>query len=324
MQGADSAAAGSLGLAAALVLGILLLGGGALYMQIGAPGAPDLPMATRLQALAEARDTRPGQAEAETAAADILPLAPPAEAEFLSLMDRLRGAIEERPDDIQGLTLLAQNEARLGNYVAARQAQQQLVAVKGELATPDDRLMLLDMMVFTAGGYVSPEAETQLVRILNADPDNGSARYYAGLLQAQLGRPDIAFPIWRRLLESSPPDAPWVAPIRDQITDLASAAGVRYTPPEIRGPSAADVAAASDMTAEDREEMIRGMVDGLASRLASDGGPPQDWARLISALAVLGETDRARAIADEAEQVFAGNTDALAAIATARAQAGLE
>jgi len=35
------------------------------YFQIGAPGYPDLPMATRIAIIDEARATRPGQAEAE-------------------------------------------------------------------------------------------------------------------------------------------------------------------------------------------------------------------------------------------------------------------
>ena len=69
--------------------------------------------------------------------------------------------------------------------------------------------------------------------------------------------------------------------------------------------------------------MIRGMVEGLALRLAEDGGPPEDWARLIGALGVLGETARARAIWDEARQAFADSPQALAAIRAAAERAGV-
>ena len=106
--------------------------------------------------------------------------------------------------------------------------------------------------------------------------------------------------------------------LRAEIEGVAAAAGVNYTLPELRGPTAADMAAAQEMSAEDRQEMIRGMVEGLAERLATDGGPPEDWARLIGALSVLGETARARAVADEALQVFADNSDALGIIEAAR------
>ena len=69
--------------------------------------------------------------------------------------------------------------------------------------------------------------------------------------------------------------------------------------------------------------MIEGMVAGLADRLANEGGPPEEWAQLINALGVLGRQDEARAIADEAEQVFAGEAVALEIISTARERVGI-
>ena len=60
--------------------------------------------------------------------------------------------------------------------------------------------------------------------------------------------------------------------------------------------------------------MIAGMVAQLSDRLATTGGPAEDWARLITALLVLGQTERAETIRAEALQVFAGNDAALATI----------
>jgi cytochrome c-type biogenesis protein CcmH len=90
------------------------------------------------------------------------------------------------------------------------------------------------------------------------------------------------------------------------------------------GPTAEQMEAAAEMSPEERMEMIRGMVGGLSDRLATEGGPVEDWARLIGALGVLGEAEQARAIADEAEEVFAGDDLALSMIAEARMRAGLE
>ncbi len=309
--------------AALLMIAVLLLGAGGLYALIGAPGTRDLPTAARLASIENAAASRPGQAEAEALAAPGMPAAPEPDAQFLDLMEKLRTALATRPDDAQGLALLAQNEARLGNFTAAREAQERLVAVKGEDATADDLSMLVDMMVFAAGGYVSPEAEAHLRRLTDVDPANGAGQYYAGLMLAQNGRPDRAFPIWRRLLETGAPGAPWVPVIRSEIEALAAAAGVDYAAPAERGPTSADVEAAADMTDEDRQAMIGGMVEGLAERLATQGGPPEDWARLIGALAVLGETERAAAIAGEAKSAFAGNDEALSIIAAAAARAGV-
>jgi cytochrome c-type biogenesis protein CcmH len=121
-----------------------------------------------------------------------------------------------------------------------------------------------------------------------------------------------------------------VPPIRAQIRDLAQIAGMRdYEPPRMSpvvdapGPTAEQVEAAAEMTPEERMEMIRGMIDGLSDRLATEGGPPEDWARLIGALGVLGNTEQATAIADEAAQVFAGDDAALSLIAEARVRAGI-
>lgn len=316
--GATQSAADAMWPAAILIV-ILGLGGTMfLYTIMGAPGYPDQPMATRLAALEEARLNRPDQATAEIEAAPNLPQPANPDPEYVALVQRLRDTVAENPDDLRGLALLHQHEARLGNFAAARAAQQTIVEIKDSSATQEDRQRLLDSLVFAAGGYVSPEAEAVLSEILASDPGFAPARYYQGLLFAQLGRPDLAFPIWRQLLENSPPNAPWVPVIRSEIERVAVLAGVQYRVSELRGPSAEDVAAAENMSDEDRQAMIEGMVEGLSARLADEGGPPQEWARLITALGVLGQTGRAVAIADEAETVFANAPDALTLIRQAR------
>ena len=177
--------------------------------------------------------------------------------------------------------------------------------------------MLVNASRFTD---VQGRLRSRIADVLARQPGNGTATYYAGLGQAQIGRADRAFPLWRRLWEDSPDGAPWLQVLEVELPIVAREAGVRYEMPQRRGPSAADIAAASEMSAEDRAEMIRGMVNGLSERLATDGGPPPDWARLITALGVLGETDRAHAIAAEAREVFADDAGALAVIADAEAR----
>lgn len=315
-------------LAAALAV---LVTGGALagYVTLGAPGLPDQPRAGRLAASDAARSERLDQAEAE---ARFGAKEQPVEAseEFAQLMEKLRAAIEERPDDARGLGLLARNEANLGNTGAARHAQQRLIAALGDAANAGDYAFLADLMITSAGGYVSSEAEASLRKALTLDPRQPEARYYLGAYYAQVDRPDAAFRTWERLLQDSPPDAAWVAPLRARIEDAAGQAGIRYTLPDLgktlqmAGPSKAQVQAAEDMSEEDRQAFIRSMVDGLMTRLAEDGGPPEDWARLIGALGVLGETDSAQAIWAEAKDTFAGRSEALAMLQEAADRAGLD
>ncbi|MBD3678910.1 MAG: c-type cytochrome biogenesis protein CcmI [Rhodobacteraceae bacterium] len=323
-------AGGGLSRVTAAVLALVLAGGAlGLYLTIGAPDYPDMPLDQRIAAADEARANRPAQeaVEAEFAEAPQPDIAPNQDPRFLELMAKLRVAVAERPNDLQGQMLLARNEAGLGNFVAAHTAQERVIAIKGDAATAQDYADYAELMIMAAGGYVSPEAEAALSETLKREPENGPARYYSGLMFAQNDRPDLAFRLWRPLLEGSQPDDPWVPAIRAQIEDLADRAGVRYElPPEaapLRGPSAADVDAAGEMSAEDRAAMIRGMVAQLSDRLATEGGPPEEWARLIGAYGVLGETERAAAIWTEAQTVFGDTPEALAPIRAAAERAGV-
>jgi cytochrome c-type biogenesis protein CcmH len=293
------------------------------YLWIGAPGYPDLPLAGRIDAIETARAARPGQAIAEAEVPDRIDESRP---DVLEMAGQLRTVLAERPDDLRGWRLAVETEAGLGNLEAAWRAQDRVVAILGDEATGAEFAVLAELMVLAAGGYVSPEAETALREALRREPANGLARYYVGHMYAQGGRPDLAWPVWRRLVGESAPDAPWLEPIYARIERISSLAG-DPTPleqlPQPRGPSADDVAAAAEMTLEERIDMISGMVEGLSTRLAADGGPPSDWARLITAYGVLGRMDAAAAVYEEAKLVFAEDLGALDVLFRAAEQAGL-
>lgn len=291
-----------LGLSAATVAGVFLT-----YDRIGVPGYPDLPLAERRAAMAE---SRPSQAEAEarmsqTALAELaLPNTDPRLPEIIA---ELEAAVADRPDDIQGQQFLVQFLPQLGRYADAHAAQARVIALKADAVEAADYIELAELMITAAGGYVSPEAETALRQGLTMDGSDPRGRYYAGLTMAQGGRPDLALQIWQQLLDTSPADAPYIPAIQAQIEALRAAVaamGGQMPQSGIEGMSA------------EQQDQIRGMVEGLAARLASEGGPAEDWARLVRALIVLGEFDRARAIAAEAEQVFASQPEALELIRT--------
>lgn len=314
------------GLIAAVVLG----GGFGLYWKQGTPDAIDMPLSDRIAAAQDLRDNRPSQSEFEAN----MPAAEVADApeDYIKLVEKLRVAVAERPDDLQGHILLASSEAALGNYKQAYEAQQQIVALRGEDATAKDYTDLADMMIIAAGGMVSPEAQAALEKALALDPKDGVARFYGGLMMAQTGRPDIAFQMWNTLLRSSAPDAPWVGPIRAQIEELAYRAGeTRFQLPPLpqphsdaqRGPSSEDMAAAADLTPEERQDMIKGMVDQLSERLATEGGPASDWAKLINAIGVLGDMEQATAIWTEAQSIFANDPASLAQVTAAATRIGI-
>jgi cytochrome c-type biogenesis protein CcmH len=299
----------------------------ALYLELGAPGYGDLALADRIERAETLRGDRPSQAVAE-ASIPARPL-PPSDTspDYVALVEQLRATILERPDDVQGHVLLTQSEARLGNFAAAHAAKARVIELKGADATATDFSDYADLLILAAGGYVSPEAEAVLERALSMDPENGTARYYFGLMMAQTGRPDTALRVWDQLLRAGPADAPWIPPIEAQIDDMAVRAGVNYARPAIgtgRGPSAADIEAAGDMTPAERMDMIQGMVSGLSERLATEGGPVEDWARLISALGVLGQLDQARAVFINAQEAFGDDPRAADILNEAADRIGLQ
>ena len=78
------------------------------------------------------------------------------------------------------------------------------------------------------------------------------------------------------------------------------------------------------MTAQDREKMIRGMVDGLEERLKSKPADLDGWQRLIRARAVLGDMDKARRAYASAKEQFKADAPATAALAQSAKQLGID
>ncbi len=310
---------------AVVVVGLTFVG----YRYLGAPGYRDQPLQVRFETIQANMGTRMSQAEMEAQIGT--PQAATPAPEFAALMEKLREAVAENPDDLQGQMLLARNEANLGNLKSAYAAQAKVVALKGDDVTAGDYILHANMLIGAGQDYVSPEAEASLRAALDIDPLNNLGRYYWGMMLWQNGRPDATFRIWDQVLRQSPADAPWVPSIRARITDLAWFAGVKYELPAqapahasgLSGPSSEDMEAASEMDADARADMIQGMVTQLSERLATEGGTPQEWARLIGAYGVLGETERAQVIWNEAQQVFAAAPDALNIVREGATRAGV-
>ena len=264
-------------------------------------------------AAARARyDARPSQAEAEARAPKPPPR--PADPEYEKLVTDLRAAVASRPD-AEGLSLLVQHEAALGNLPAARAAQEQLLALRGADATASDLAGLAGLMAQAAGGIITPEAEAQIDRALKADPNSPDARFLRGLLLAQNGRPDRTFPIWADLLATAPADLPWMGIVRSTIADLAWLAGQPdYVPPD---------AAATQAAAPSTPDELAEMAARLEGQLALQGGTAAEWAQLISALAATGDSAHAAEIWTEARTRFAADPVALTTVMDAASKAGL-
>ena len=303
---------------------VTLLGGGLwTYSKLGVPGYDDLPRAERFARAAEMRENRATQEDVwNRLPAEVLN---EAEGQYTDLVKKLRETVEKRPDDIEGHRILVGVETGLENYRAALRAQQRILDILGGQAGAEDFFEYAQLMIFASGMYVSPEAEDALRAALTRDPANEGALYYMGLMMLQNDRADVAFSTWRRLLNEGDPEAPWQQFIRQDIEEVAAMAGAvnfELPAPRLKGPSAADIEAASDMSADDREDFIRSMVAQLSDRLATEGGSAAEWARLISSYGILGEVENAKIIWTEAQAVFGSDQGAMEQLRAAAKSAG--
>ncbi|SHG79794.1 cytochrome c-type biogenesis protein CcmH [Cognatiyoonia sediminum] len=306
----------SLAIGAAVLLVAVSVG---TYWIAGAPGEADQPLAQRLAQAEELRENRPSQD-------DMVAVAPPppevdAPEEYLASVQQLRDIMPTRPDDLKGWELLAFHETELRNYSAAAEAQARVIELS-DGGSEEELVRLADLLVAAADGFVSKEAEEVARELLSRDEENVAGRYYIGAMHNQTGRPDIAFRLWRPLVDAGT-DTFHVALARNYIENAAARAGIEYSLPEFSGPDLATIQAAENLSDEDRAAMIANMVSGLSDRLATEGGPVTDWARLVRAYGVLGEIETAQTVLREAFEVFGSDPNAVAVLREAASAIGV-
>src|SRR5262249_35933900 len=106
------------------------------------------------------------------------------------------------------------------------------------------------------------------------------------LHEAQSGDSAAALKRWRELEARSPPDAPWLPTLRGEIERLARASGAPAPTPD-------QVQAMQNLSPADRQQAIRGMVEGLDAKLRDNPNDRDGGLRLARARLVLNEPDKA-------------------------------
>ncbi|MGA0561226.1 c-type cytochrome biogenesis protein CcmI [Ancylobacter sp. VNQ12] len=272
------------------LVGVPALAGG-LYVALGSPGLGPQPLAARLEA-------RPDQTDVAI------------------LIRKVEAHLEANPDDGRGYEVLAPIYARMGRPQDAARAWSSAIRLMGSNANRQDGLG--EALTEVAGGVVTAEAKAAFEAARAASPNDPKASYYLGLAAEQDGKPAEAAKIWQALAAASPADAPWLPLIRDALARVGAPA-----PAIAPGPSAADVAATQDLSPQQRDEMVRGMVGRLEARLAQDGNDLEGWLRLMRAWTVLGEADKAKAAVGQARTHFAKDDGALGRIDALARELGL-
>jgi cytochrome c-type biogenesis protein CcmH len=282
---------------AAIVFVVIAAGSVSSYLWLGAPGLPDEPFSARKAELA--RDNAPSSLQRAT--------------------ETLAAKLKQNPADGQGWLLYGRSLAMLSQWDKAEDAYhhamdlgQTSAEVLGDHA---------EVMVMQAGGTVTPAAESAFHQVLKTDPSSGIARYYLALAAMQAGEPRKAIDGWQALLTELPAASPLRPQLGQKIAEAARAAGIPV--PELAkgaqaqgsaqaggpasGPDAKAVADAANMTDDQRQAMIRGMVANLAAKQKADPSNLDGWLRLARAYTVLHDPDKAADAYDKAAGLKPGD-----------------
>ncbi len=279
---------------------LLPLGALGLYLWLGSPDLPGEPFADRAQMPANHQS-------------------------LANLLTQVEQHVARNPEDGRGWEVLAPVYLRLGRFADAVTARRNALRLLGTTAERESDLG--EALTAEANGVVTQDAKAAFERSHALDAADVRSRFFLGLAAEQDGRRGDAAKIWRELVAGAPADASWVDYVKAALARVEGTASVAAAPrsgspgggrPDgaqgspgqgAAGPSREDMAAASELTPEQRSEMIRGMVDRLAERLKSDGSDVEGWLRLVRAYAVLGDRDKARAAATDARRALAPEPD---------------
>lgn len=303
-----------------------------LYARLGSPELPDRPFADRG---GEAQVAARGAKQSE---------------ELSRLADKLAAKLKEQPNNLDGWMLLGRTYMETGRFADGVAAFEKAASLAPQDA--DVKVSAGEAMIYAAEGVVTPAARAQFEAARAIDPNQAGALYYLALGTWQSGDKKGAYDQWVKLGRETPPDAPYLRQIQDRV-DMAAAelniapekfkiapppatqsapasnapqAGAPAQPPVVAGgapgPSADDVQAAQQMSPEDRQAMIRGMVQRLADRLAQTPDDLDGWTRLGRAYSVLGERQKAAEAWGKAAALAPGDANIQAEWDKARAAAG--
>lgn len=261
---------------AAAAAPLLALG---LYVVVGAPGAPDQPFARRV---------------AEWKAGDASLLDPP---RIVAILEQAARTETDNPELYRNLAI-----ARMagGDAIGAAEALRKAVRLapqRAELWTA-----LGEAFVTSEEGQVGADARTAFTEALKRDPENLSARYHLAKGEIADGRLEAGLAGWRAVLADLPADDPRRPVLAAEIDRTAQAGRLVDAVPQ--------QAAAGEVT----PDMIQGMVEGLAQRLAAAPDDPEGWVRLVRAYAVLGDAARRDAALKAASERFADQPRVLGAL----------
>ncbi len=248
----------------------------------------------------------------------------------------LAARLKDNPNDVEGWQMLGWSYFNTENYDLAAEAYGKSVEL--DASDPDVLSAYGESLVRSKGGMVNDRALEIFDSVLVLNPTDPRARFFQGMALEQAGNSDDAIEIWLTILEDAPADAGWLAGLQGRVLELAASTGFDLgdrldafassavaISPQIntnsnRGPTQIQIDAAQNMSEQDRQAMIQGMVDQLADRLQENPDDAEGWARLIKSRVVLGDEQSALSDYLRATELFADTPEKLALITNAASE----
>ncbi|SDF60968.1 cytochrome c-type biogenesis protein CcmH [Limimonas halophila] len=284
-----------------------------LYLDLGAPGTPDRPLA--------AREDVGGQRGLATAGSG--------SGQLIETARKLQARLRERPEDADAWRRLGEVRMRRERYGEAARALKQALEVG---AGPATRALYGEALVMAEGGTVTEAAREAFERARAEGGGMPRAAFYLGLHSFQQGEPRAALDIWAKLARRAGSDAPWLGSVKEQMRKAEKRLGIEPGSTFARvangagqqpaGPTREELQAAREMSPDQRREMIRGMVERLATRLDHNPDDLAGWKRLARSYTVLDKPAKARDALAKAVELAPEDVDLLARYARALQRSG--
>ena len=236
---------------------------------------------------------------------------PAAQMDMATAIAKIERHLVKDPDDGRGWSVIAPIYTRLGRPDDAARAYKNEIRILGP--TSDRYAALGEVRVLASDNLVTPDAKADFEKAVAIDPKSPRGNFYLGLAAQQNGDAKQAVAIWTKLVDQSPPDAPWLTTVRNHIAEASGAPPAAAPSPTVAsdGPPRGKMAdAIAAMPGAQQQAMIHRMVDGLADRLHANGNDIEGWLRLVRAYRVLDEQDKARLALGDARHQFAGDPTA--------------
>lgn len=260
---------------ASIVTLILPLTGLCLYLYMGSPNMPDMPLEARLE--------KPGN-------------------DMNLMIAKAERHLAQNPEDGAGWDVLAPIYLKTMRLGDAEMAFRNAIRLRGE--NPQRLTGLAETLIAANQGIVIEDARTALETAEKTSPGNPRVRFYLALALEQAGKMNEARSAFAGILKDSPEGAPWISLVQAHLQNTGGdvAAPAKAAPPG--GPTQEDMAAASAMSPADRQAMVAGMVESLDARLKENPDNFEGWMRLVRSYAMLKNEDKARAALAEGLKTF--------------------